>query len=297
MKQSVIYQIQSKIKPERIYIGSTVYFRRRKNQHLTSLRARLHISSKLQRHCDKYGINDLVFSIIEPCLPMGLISREQYYLDTLKPYFNTRKIADSCVGIPCSEEKKEKIRIANKGHKISEEQKQKLRIANLGKKQSPETIRKKILATTGKKRSAETKAKIGAAHKGKVITPEQREKIRKTLLGHKHTEQAKKNMSAARKGHPCKTKRKPMSLEQRAFLSKLHTGNKYSVGRSVSPEYKERLRIQMTGNTFSVGRKLSKEHIAAIMKGNLGKKRPPATSEKMKKAWRIRKEKQIRKTA
>ena len=109
MKQPGIYQIQSKIKPERIYIGSTVDFVHRRNQHLTDLRRGKHGNAKIVRHCNKYGASDLVFTLIEPCFPEFLIPREQYYLDTLKPYFNTRTIADSCRGIPCSEEKKQKL--------------------------------------------------------------------------------------------------------------------------------------------------------------------------------------------
>ena len=53
MKISGIYKIQSKLKPDRIYIGSAVNIRTRWNVHLCNLRNSMHHSKKLQRHFDK----------------------------------------------------------------------------------------------------------------------------------------------------------------------------------------------------------------------------------------------------
>ena len=69
MKISGIYQIQSIIKPERIYVGSGINIYQRWTQHKRELRQNKHHSIKLQRHYDKYGESDLVFIIIEPCFP------------------------------------------------------------------------------------------------------------------------------------------------------------------------------------------------------------------------------------
>ena len=60
-----VYMIQSKIKPERVYVGSSHDILRRFNHHEDDINRGEHHSVKLQRHADKYGNNDLVFEIIE----------------------------------------------------------------------------------------------------------------------------------------------------------------------------------------------------------------------------------------
>jgi hypothetical protein len=60
----------------------------------------------------------------------------------------------------CSEEKKKKISLANKGLKMTAEQREKLRISSTGRKLS-ETAKEKLrIANTGKKYSDETREKI-----------------------------------------------------------------------------------------------------------------------------------------
>jgi hypothetical protein len=61
---------------------------------------------------------------------------------------------------PCSEEKKHKISLSNKGRKMTIEQREKLSIAKTGVKISDETKEKLRIAQTGKKYSAETREKI-----------------------------------------------------------------------------------------------------------------------------------------
>jgi len=67
MKISGIYKIQSKIKPERIYIGSANNIGKRRTNHLHKLRYGIHHAIKLQNHYNKYGVNDLIFETIEEC--------------------------------------------------------------------------------------------------------------------------------------------------------------------------------------------------------------------------------------
>ena len=109
-----IYQIQSRIKPSRIYIGSAVNITKRWAQHLERLRKRIHHSRKLQRHYNKYGESDLMFSMVLTCDREHLIEHEQYFLDTLKPYFNTSPNAYSQLGLKHSEATKKKISEATK---------------------------------------------------------------------------------------------------------------------------------------------------------------------------------------
>lgn len=130
-KVTGIYQIQSKVHPDRVYIGSSVDINKRWKEHLYWLHRRGHHSPKLQRHFLKY--NDLIFTILETCVSDTLISREQYYIDILNPYFNVCKIAGSVLGIKRSEETKHKLRIKQLGRVCSEATKEKLRVFNTGR--------------------------------------------------------------------------------------------------------------------------------------------------------------------
>lgn len=124
-KKIGIYQIKSNLN-NRIYIGSSIDIRRRWKIHKSQLSLGNHHSIILQRHYDKYGKDDLVFSILELCEEDNLIKVEQAYLDHKKPYFNIRKTADSNKGIVRSEETKQKLRKYNLGKKLSEETKLKM---------------------------------------------------------------------------------------------------------------------------------------------------------------------------
>jgi group I intron endonuclease len=99
MKVSGVYKIQSKIKPDRVYIGSAIDIYQRWRLHLYHLRKNCHGSKFLQRHFNKYGIDDFQFSIILLCDKQFLVSSEQHFLDTYKPLFNNCKVAYSPLGI------------------------------------------------------------------------------------------------------------------------------------------------------------------------------------------------------
>ena len=122
-----IYEIKSKING-RSYIGSSENIHRRWNHHINNLLKNKHHSIILQRHVNKYGINDLAFSILEICNDNNLIEKEQVYINNNKPYFNIRKIADSNKGIKRSIETKEKLSKINLGKKLSENTCQKMRM-------------------------------------------------------------------------------------------------------------------------------------------------------------------------
>jgi group I intron endonuclease len=172
-----IYQIQSKIKPERIYVGSAVEIKSRWSTHRYLLRNNKHHSKKLQHHYNKYGEDDLIFSVIAICIredliPInGIIRPEQFFIWAYDPYFNEAPFAGSLLGFKFSEEtiakhrgvivsaetrKKQsesQKRIGNKppsakGRKQTEEHKAKRKLFKkghkswLGKKHKPETILK-----------------------------------------------------------------------------------------------------------------------------------------------------------
>jgi group I intron endonuclease len=63
----------------------------------------------------KYGYSNFSLDILDYCELNLLISREQYYLDLLKPEYNILKIAHSSLGFKHSEATKIKMSIAHKG--------------------------------------------------------------------------------------------------------------------------------------------------------------------------------------
>lgn len=114
MKKSGIYKIQSTIEPEKFYIGSSVNLQNRERQHYSMLKLNKHDATYLQNYYNKHGKESLIFHIIEECCQEKLIQREQYYIDTLNPVFNSRKNAESNFGHKFSEEVKQNMSNAQK---------------------------------------------------------------------------------------------------------------------------------------------------------------------------------------
>lgn len=180
-----IYKIQSSLKPDRIYIGSSSNIYRRWQGHISRLKRNIHHSKKLQRHFNKYGESDLQFSILLGCDREDLIKIEQYFLDSHKPYFNNLLQAKPVRYIPHSQETKDKMSRSRMGRKLSEETKLKISKSHKGMKPSPETLEK-----------------LRTSHLGQCRphTKEQIEKIAASNKGQKRSEEAKINMSKAAKG-------------------------------------------------------------------------------------------------
>ena len=131
---SGIYKISSSINPLKFYIGSAVDLYARKKTHLNRLRSKDHKNPKLQSHYNKYGEDDLLFTIMHTCSKGDLIENEQKFIDELNPWFNICKIAvNTQIEVSRSIETREKIRRANLGKKASKETKQKMRNSALGK--------------------------------------------------------------------------------------------------------------------------------------------------------------------
>jgi group I intron endonuclease len=86
--KSGIYKISNKI-DDRIYIGSSTRLRCRYLQHRNKLKHGRHNSKYLQRFCNKYSINTLVFEVIEIIEPELLIIKEDEYINKLSPAFNS----------------------------------------------------------------------------------------------------------------------------------------------------------------------------------------------------------------
>ena len=211
MRLAGVYMIQSRVKPDRIYIGSSNNIQKRWSEHRYGLRANRNASPKLQRHFNKYGEEDLVFSIITSCPADQLAAQEQYFIDCYNPWFNIMPNARSASGFKLSEEARRKISEANSRRPISEETKEKMRVANTGKHHTEESRSKMSVARKGRKFTAEHRAKISEALMGRSFSAEHRESLRATRKDRVVTEETKRRMSEAKKG------------EQNAFYGRKHT--------------------------------------------------------------------------
>ena len=104
----------------------------------------------------KYDHENFKLEILEYCNPDVLLSREQYYLDILKPEYNQLKVAGSSFGYKHTAEAKEKF----KTRKFSGEM-----LTNLAK------------SATGRILSKETRARISMARKGIKLSNQTRTKL------------------------------------------------------------------------------------------------------------------------
>lgn len=102
----------------KVYIGSATNFCTRWSMHLHDLRNNKHHGDYMQNSYNKYGEESFQFEILEYVEDVDkLIVREQYWLDTIKPYnrdvgFNTLEHAGSALGATVSEETKYKLSVS-----------------------------------------------------------------------------------------------------------------------------------------------------------------------------------------
>ena len=164
---------------DKCYVGSSKMFSKRLGSHLYCLRKNKHHSKRLQASFNKYGIQYFEVNILETVEKEFLIEREQFWLDTLKPVYNTLIVADRPTGL--------------KGLKRSVEQKARMSLAARLRYSSPGERLKTSISLKGKiHHSKETKEKFRQALLGKPGLH----------AGMKHTEESKLKMSQALKGTP-----------------------------------------------------------------------------------------------
>jgi len=153
----------------------------------------------------KYGPSGFRLEILEYCekVKAVILSREQYYIDLLKPLYNLLQTAGSPLGYKHTEETLAKFR--NRVHteetkkkirklRHTEEVKQTIRLAALNRNISEDTKAKISASLTGLKRSEETKQKLRTVALGRKHSEETKVKIRE----YKHTDEAKKAIGASR---------------------------------------------------------------------------------------------------
>lgn len=161
----------------KVYVGSTVNFRKRWAEHRRLLGLGTHHSSKLQRAWSKYEVDAFIFKVLEPISePDQLCIREQVwidFLDSVKRGFNICPSARGRLGIPHTAESRQKMSRAAKGREIT----------------------------------ASTRAAISLAHKGRIKSAMECENISKGKKGAVFSMEHLKNLSISHlgKGNALKT--------------------------------------------------------------------------------------------
>lgn len=145
------------------YIGSTANLVNRKQHHRYHLRRNKHTTPHLQRAWNKYGEAAFEFVVLEFVDALDkLLEREQHYLDTRKPAYNHRTVAES-----------------NEGRKWTDDMKKaasaKLKKVWQGKTRNPDSYRRDISETT--------REQIRQTLKGRGPSETAIEKIRKKMMG------------------------------------------------------------------------------------------------------------------
>lgn len=218
-KQGGIYQIRNIIN-NKVYIGSAINFKQRWKKHKEQLKKGMHPNTYLQNAWNKYGENSFVFEITEIIKEIDqLIPKEQYYKDLYKSYdrnfgYDIRKIAESNLGIKCSEKSRKKHSKSQKGKRHTEKARRNMSLAKIGKiftiKHKKELSKSQIgnKNALGHKCSNEAKQKMSLIRKNKYIgenhpwfgkhhSEETKQKMREAKLGKKQSEQHKISTSNA----------------------------------------------------------------------------------------------------
>lgn len=194
--ENVVYVIKNNIN-NKIYIGSSVKFNIRKNQHLHHLKKGTHHNPPLQNFINKYGIESICFEIIEKCSSSNLIEREQFYIDKYKNskiLFNVRLIAENMKGTKRTKKQIEymvKCRLEKSGYKSGHKR----------PKEVIEKIKKTRLANGGWKCSQKTKEAVSKANKGKKRDEKFRDNLSKKLKGRVFSKEHKAKLSESAKGN------------------------------------------------------------------------------------------------
>lgn len=145
-----------------VYFGSTMCFKKRKQQHLYALKRKKHGNPFMQKAFNKHGYAN--FDVMQIVDEEEVIAVEQMFIDEHygnKQCMNISPTAGSRRGVPHSEESKQKLSIAHKGRKLTEEQREAMR-----------------------RRGVSPQFREAANHFARNRPPETIEKIRQNMIGH-----------------------------------------------------------------------------------------------------------------
>jgi len=220
--KSGVYCIRNTVNGK-VYVGSAVNLRKRKNEHFSTLVAGTHFNRFLLSAYRKYGHSAFEFVILE-LVPdkSNLTTVEQRFMDELRAHsedfgYNLRPKAASNLGMKMSAETVLAMATRRRGTKQSPETiakrmatfketgfLERLRVARFGTKQSPELVTKRMaamiasggrersrLALLGRKQSAATIQKRTGHYAGRKLSESWCKNISKGKTGGKRPDVAK----------------------------------------------------------------------------------------------------------
>lgn len=142
----------------------------------------------LQRAFNKYGKESFRFEIVAVCPAEYVLKLEQFFIESINPYYNICKVAGSSLGVKRTAEYKKKLSDASKGRKRSDAFKEACRLRMMGNsitkgmKQRPEVIAKQSERQKGTKHSEYTKNKMSLKGKGRITSDEAKKKLSEARL-------------------------------------------------------------------------------------------------------------------
>lgn len=167
------------------YVGQSIDLGKRFTKYFTLSYLKNRNTLVISRALIKYGYANFSISILEYCDKDILNEREQYYMDVIKPVYNTLKIAGSSSGYIHTQESKDKRSLSLKG-----------------KYTGTDSL---LYGTT---HTEQTKELMSSMRKGqdnyfygKTHTDEAKELMRQKAIGRKHLPSTLEKMSKA-KGNP-----------------------------------------------------------------------------------------------
>jgi group I intron endonuclease len=171
----------------REYYGSSIDIAARWKVHCRLLKRNCHPNPHLQNIYNKYGLNSLIFSVMEFCSKEDTLSVEQNYLDTFSNTPNCINVKIDACGGEISEEAKIRKSQSLKNY-YSQPEKKLIGNKNpfFGKKHSETTKNLISQKNSGKKRTEEYKKERSEwmkARKGKHHSEEHKQKLRVSVSG------------------------------------------------------------------------------------------------------------------
>lgn len=183
-RRPVVYYITNLI-DGKVYVGSSVEYKKRWGNHKSALRKGSHSSVRLQRAWSKHGETNFEFQVVESAETHEIRLLEQDHINKLRsfdPKYGYNLVAKVELGFvsrrtPMSEATKAKISKAHKGRKYDAERCARMS-ENTKQQMHDPLLRSKISSKlNGRTLSQDTRSRMSASRKGKpgkLWTPERK---------------------------------------------------------------------------------------------------------------------------
>lgn len=269
---SGIYKITC-LANNKIYIGSATDLDGRWKLHIDNARSSRNNVQVVTKAIRRHGEHNFKLEILEYCPREMLIEREQYYLDTYKPFirtgrgYNVREKADSNLGIQLREETRLKMSKASKGRKKSEKTKEKMKQVwhqNRGEDYY-NTLSKRMKGENNPATRPDVREKISKSMTGKTWKhdAERVEKHRSARLGKKRSDETRKRMSIAQQKNNTRSK----EAKENLYLAQRNLYKVYSPEGEIIEIYSRELREYCKENNLHYSNLISTANNKKLYKG------------------------------